>query len=190
MQFEEEIIKIKELELKWMKCCDLWNSFGINLNKSDNIKLNNEEFKRNKKYKSKVINHDNLSDIAYIENRTPLIVTLPSTISPLDYSSIEDYALKIRNERGVAEPTEVIQQIEKSKQGDRQKSTLELLAEKRDYKRRRQTYRAKNTHLTKRTPTQVARDIIFLRLEELYNTKAIKLHKDDPFFIKKEEQEK
>jgi len=123
-----------------------------------------------------------------LKNRTPLIVTLPSTISPFEYSSLEEYALKIRNERGVTEPSEVIHQLDKPKQ-ERQKSALELLAEKRDYKRRRQTYRAKNTHITKRTPTQVARDNIFFRLDELYNTKAIKLRRDDPFFIKKEEQE-
>jgi U11/U12 small nuclear ribonucleoprotein SNRNP48 len=35
------------------------------------------------------------------------------------------------------------------------KSELELLAEKRDYKRRRQSYRAKNVHITKRTPIEV-----------------------------------
>eukprot|EP00028_Trichosphaerium_sp_Am-I-7-wt_P008215 CAMPEP_0168532386 /NCGR_PEP_ID=MMETSP0405-20121227/16196_1 /TAXON_ID=498012 /ORGANISM="Trichosphaerium sp, Strain Am-I-7 wt" /LENGTH=88 /DNA_ID=CAMNT_0008557737 /DNA_START=288 /DNA_END=554 /DNA_ORIENTATION=+ len=40
------------------------------------------------------------------------------------------------------------------------KSWLEMRAKQRDYKRRRQSYRAKNTHLTKRTPTQVARDTI------------------------------
>lgn len=31
---------------------------------------------------------------------------------------------------------------------------------KKDYKRRRQTYRAKLTHLTKRTPIQIQRDLI------------------------------
>ena len=35
------------------------------------------------------------------------------------------------------------------------RSHLEVMAELRDYKRRRQTYRAQNTHVTKRTPTEV-----------------------------------
>lgn len=35
------------------------------------------------------------------------------------------------------------------------KSRAQLLAEERDYRRRRKKYRAKNVHLTKRTPTQV-----------------------------------
>jgi len=51
---------------------------------------------------------------------------------------------------------------------DRPKSELEILAEQRDYRRRRQTYRAKNVHITKRTPTQVQRDIIFYLFKEIY----------------------
>ena len=39
------------------------------------------------------------------------------------------------------------------------KSELELLAEQRDYKRRRQSYRAKNVHITKRTPIEVRRAV-------------------------------
>ena len=39
--------------------------------------------------------------------------------------------------------------------GAKGKSQLELLKEQRDYKRRRQTYRAKNVHITRRTPAQV-----------------------------------
>lgn len=35
------------------------------------------------------------------------------------------------------------------------KSHLEVLAEMRDYKRRRQSYRAKNVHITKKTYTEV-----------------------------------
>lgn len=35
------------------------------------------------------------------------------------------------------------------------KSHLEVLAEMRDYKRRRQSYRAKNVHITKKSYTEV-----------------------------------
>lgn len=35
------------------------------------------------------------------------------------------------------------------------KSHLELMAEMRDYKRRRQSYRAKNVHITKKSYTEV-----------------------------------
>lgn len=38
----------------------------------------------------------------------------------------------------------------------RGKTYLQLLKEKRDYKRRRQKYRAKNVHVTRRTPTEVS----------------------------------
>eukprot|EP00002_Diphylleia_rotans_P028044 TRINITY_DN5653_c0_g1_i1.p1 TRINITY_DN5653_c0_g1~~TRINITY_DN5653_c0_g1_i1.p1 ORF type:complete len:471 (+),score=101.84 TRINITY_DN5653_c0_g1_i1:873-2285(+) len=53
------------------------------------------------------------------------------------------------------------------KDGNQPKTKEELLAEERDYKRRRQSYRAKNVHLTKRTPTQVFRDIIEMRMQEI-----------------------
>lgn len=36
------------------------------------------------------------------------------------------------------------------------KSHLEILAEMRDYKRRRQSYRAKNVHITKKSYTEVS----------------------------------
>lgn len=36
------------------------------------------------------------------------------------------------------------------------KSYLEILAEVRDYKRRRQSYRAKNVHITKKSYTEVS----------------------------------
>ena len=40
-------------------------------------------------------------------------------------------------------------------QNQGQKTREELLAEQRDYKRRRKSYRAKNIKITQRTPTQV-----------------------------------
>ena len=46
-----------------------------------------------------------------------------------------------------------IYRTEQQNQG--QKSRAELLAEMRDYKRRRKSYRAKNISITKRTTTQV-----------------------------------
>uniref|UniRef100_A0A8U7N5G7 Small nuclear ribonucleoprotein U11/U12 subunit 48 n=1 Tax=Corvus moneduloides TaxID=1196302 RepID=A0A8U7N5G7_CORMO len=49
------------------------------------------------------------------------------------------------------------------------KSHLEILAEMRDYKRRRQSYRAKNVHITKKSYTEVIRDVIGVHLEELSN---------------------
>ena len=39
--------------------------------------------------------------------------------------------------------------------GGNKRSYLEQLKDLRDYKRRRQSYRAKNVHITRRTPVQV-----------------------------------
>jgi len=46
-------------------------------------------------------------------------------------------------------------QKDSGKQGDSDISNLEKLARQRDYKRRRQTYRAKNVHITKRSTVEV-----------------------------------
>ena len=56
----------------------------------------------------------------------------------------------------------------RSTAADKGKSALELMQEQRDYKRRRQRYRARNTHLTKRRPAEVARDMIRERMHELF----------------------
>merc|ERR1712071_349819 len=47
------------------------------------------------------------------------------------------------------------------------KSHLEVLAEMRDYKRRRQSYRAKNVHITKKSYTEVIREVIDVHSVEL-----------------------
>ncbi|XP_044150245.1 U11/U12 small nuclear ribonucleoprotein 48 kDa protein [Bufo gargarizans] len=47
------------------------------------------------------------------------------------------------------------------------KSHLEIMAEMRDYKRRRQSYRAKNVHITKKSYTEIMRDVINVHMEEL-----------------------
>ncbi|KAM4601442.1 U11/U12 small nuclear ribonucleoprotein 48 kDa protein [Polymixia lowei] len=60
--------------------------------------------------------------------------------------------------------------VAKLKKGDEQnepKSHLELMAEMRDYKRRRQSYRAKNVHITKKSYTEVIREVIKVHSGEL-----------------------
>ncbi|XP_056142246.1 U11/U12 small nuclear ribonucleoprotein 48 kDa protein [Lampris incognitus] len=62
-----------------------------------------------------------------------------------------DLVAKLKKEEGQNEP----------------KSHLELMAEMRDYKRRRQSYRAKNVHITKKSYTEVIREVIEVHSEEL-----------------------
>ncbi|KAL9962394.1 hypothetical protein ACROYT_G031494 [Oculina patagonica] len=50
---------------------------------------------------------------------------------------------------------------------DQPKSRFEVLAEQRDYKRRRQSYRAKNVHITKRSAVEVMRDLIETQMHVL-----------------------
>ncbi|ORY05856.1 hypothetical protein K493DRAFT_296260 [Basidiobolus meristosporus CBS 931.73] len=51
-------------------------------------------------------------------------------------------------------------------QNQKRKSKADLLAEQRDYKRRRKSYRAKNVRITQRTPTQIQRDLIAAYMED------------------------
>ena len=51
----------------------------------------------------------------------------------------------------------LVQKDLQQKPGDSEPTTLEEMAKQRDYKRRRQTYRAKNVHITKRSTVEVNR---------------------------------
>lgn len=55
----------------------------------------------------------------------------------------------------------------KGTEGDQPKTRFEVLAEQRDYKRRRQSYRAKNVHITKRSAVEVMRDLIETQMHVL-----------------------
>ncbi|XP_051711836.1 U11/U12 small nuclear ribonucleoprotein 48 kDa protein isoform X2 [Oryctolagus cuniculus] len=68
------------------------------------------------------------------------------------------------------------------------KSYLEILAEVRDYKRRRQSYRAKNVHITKKSYTEVIRDVINVHMEELSNHWQEEQEKAEDGAEKKEER--
>ncbi|XP_043973293.1 U11/U12 small nuclear ribonucleoprotein 48 kDa protein [Gambusia affinis] len=62
---------------------------------------------------------------------------------------------------------DLVSKLKKDEQQNEPKSHLELMAEMRDYKRRRQSYRAKNVHITKKSYTEVIREVISVHSEEL-----------------------
>ncbi|KPP72572.1 U11/U12 small nuclear ribonucleoprotein 48 kDa protein-like [Scleropages formosus] len=64
------------------------------------------------------------------------------------------------------------------------KSHLEVLAEMRDYKRRRQSYRAKNVHITKKTYTEVIREVI-----DVHSAELARLWQEEELEEKEEEDE-
>lgn len=53
------------------------------------------------------------------------------------------------------DPDEAKEEEEMRTAGESRRNYLKQLKEQRDYKRRRQSYRAKNVHITRRTPVQV-----------------------------------
>ncbi|XP_047212393.1 U11/U12 small nuclear ribonucleoprotein 48 kDa protein [Girardinichthys multiradiatus] len=62
---------------------------------------------------------------------------------------------------------DLVSKLQKGEEQNEPKSHLELMAEMRDYKRRRQSYRAKNVHITKKSYTEVIREVISVHSEEL-----------------------
>ncbi|KAM4736678.1 U11/U12 small nuclear ribonucleoprotein 48 kDa protein-like isoform 2-T2 [Anableps anableps] len=62
---------------------------------------------------------------------------------------------------------DLVSKLQKDEEQKEPKSHLELMAEMRDYKRRRQSYRAKNVHITKKSYTEVIREVISVHSEEL-----------------------
>ncbi|XP_008321151.1 U11/U12 small nuclear ribonucleoprotein 48 kDa protein [Cynoglossus semilaevis] len=62
---------------------------------------------------------------------------------------------------------DLVSKLKKAEEEKEPKTHLELMAEMRDYKRRRQSYRAKNVHITKKSYTEVIREVINVHSEEL-----------------------
>ncbi|XP_044062926.1 U11/U12 small nuclear ribonucleoprotein 48 kDa protein [Siniperca chuatsi] len=62
---------------------------------------------------------------------------------------------------------DLVSKLRKDEEQNEPKTHLELMAEMRDYKRRRQSYRAKNVHITKKSYTEVIREVINVHSEEL-----------------------
>lgn len=62
---------------------------------------------------------------------------------------------------------DLVKKLQKDEEQNEPKTHLELIAEMRDYKRRRQSYRAKNVHITKKSYTEVIREVISVHSEEL-----------------------
>ncbi|XP_033011854.1 U11/U12 small nuclear ribonucleoprotein 48 kDa protein [Lacerta agilis] len=97
-------------------------------------------------------------------------------LTQADRLAIYDYVLaETKKQRSISQLAEndsdlFVDLAAKVNQDDGQKgpkSHLEILAEMRDYKRRRQSYRAKNVHITKKSYTEVIRDVIGVHMEEL-----------------------
>uniref|UniRef100_A0A671L4W0 U11/U12 small nuclear ribonucleoprotein 48 kDa protein-like n=1 Tax=Sinocyclocheilus anshuiensis TaxID=1608454 RepID=A0A671L4W0_9TELE len=62
---------------------------------------------------------------------------------------------------------DLVAKLKKDEEQSEPKSHLEVLAEMRDYRRRRQSYRAKNVHITKKSYTEVIREVINIHSGEL-----------------------
>ncbi|XP_040020605.2 U11/U12 small nuclear ribonucleoprotein 48 kDa protein [Gasterosteus aculeatus] len=62
---------------------------------------------------------------------------------------------------------DLVSKLQKDEEQNEPKTHLELMAEMRDYKRRRQSYRAKNVHITKKSYTEVIREVINVHSGEL-----------------------
>ncbi|XP_063426439.1 U11/U12 small nuclear ribonucleoprotein 48 kDa protein-like isoform X1 [Mytilus trossulus] len=99
---------------------------------------------------------------------TPNEVTVQLT--PAERAAIHNYVVeKAKNERRLNShesdqflSTDLQDMIKQKDALDRNKpkSYMEYLAQQRDYKRRRQSYRAKNVHITRKSYTEIIREVI------------------------------
>ncbi|XP_052106821.1 U11/U12 small nuclear ribonucleoprotein 48 kDa protein-like isoform X2 [Mytilus californianus] len=99
---------------------------------------------------------------------TPNEVTVQLT--PAERAAIHDYVVeKAKNERRLNRhesdqflSTDLQEMVKQKDALDRNKpkSYMEYLAQQRDYKRRRQSYRAKNVHITRKSYTEIIREVI------------------------------
>ncbi|XP_054637908.1 U11/U12 small nuclear ribonucleoprotein 48 kDa protein [Dunckerocampus dactyliophorus] len=91
-----------------------------------------------------------------------------------DRLALYDHVINTLNKEKVAASSSndelYVDLVSKLKKGEKQnepKTHLERMAEMRDYKRRRQSYRAKNVHITKKSYTEVIREVIQVHSDEL-----------------------
>ncbi|XP_068705639.1 U11/U12 small nuclear ribonucleoprotein 48 kDa protein-like [Montipora foliosa] len=97
-----------------------------------------------------------------------------SEFTPQQRLSMYEHVIQVSNAKREVKKQELEVELESKSNdttgGDGQgqpKSRYELLAEQRDYKRRRQSYRAKNVHITKRSAVEVMRDLIETQMNVL-----------------------
>ncbi|CAG04553.1 unnamed protein product [Tetraodon nigroviridis] len=91
-------------------------------------------------------------------------------LSVADRLALYHHVVGVLNEkRDACEPSgqddlyvDWVSKLQKGEEQNEPKTHLELMAEMRDYKRRRQSYRAKNVHITKKSYTEVIREVISL----------------------------
>ncbi|XP_041799357.1 U11/U12 small nuclear ribonucleoprotein 48 kDa protein isoform X2 [Chelmon rostratus] len=91
-----------------------------------------------------------------------------------DRLAVYDHVISTLNQQKEAASTsnddlyvDLVSKLQKDEEQNEPKTHLELMAEMRDYKRRRQSYRAKNVHITKKSYTEVIREVINVHSDEL-----------------------
>ncbi|KAM3928586.1 U11/U12 small nuclear ribonucleoprotein 48 kDa protein isoform 2-T2 [Leptodactylus fuscus] len=107
-------------------------------------------------------------------------LTAADRLAIYDYVLLETKRQAPADERNASDLFEDL--TAKINQDDEQKcpkSHLEIMAEMRDYKRRRQSYRAKNVHITKKSYTEIIRDVINVHMEELSSKWQDEVHDEE-----------
>ncbi|XP_026225659.1 U11/U12 small nuclear ribonucleoprotein 48 kDa protein [Anabas testudineus] len=89
-----------------------------------------------------------------------------------DRLALYDHVVGVLNQQKEAASNDdlyvdLVSKLQKDEEQNEPKTHLELMAEMRDYKRRRQSYRAKNVHITKKSYTEVIREVINVHSDEL-----------------------
>ncbi|GIY51601.1 hypothetical protein CDAR_365221 [Caerostris darwini] len=117
---------------------------------------------------------DEMPDVPKTSDRWEVDFNPEQRLAVYDY--VVEEAKKANQRNNVDLEDLMIDFEKKDDKTDRPKTQLEILAEQRDYKRRRQSYRAKNVHITKKSYTEIMKEVIEnqtsfladLRKQEIY----------------------
>lgn len=112
-------------------------------------------------------------------------------MSPEERKILYDYTIELSREKLgrskdyindpdlIRDDIKSVTKKQKDNENEDDKSYLEVLKDMRDYRRRRQSYRAKNVHITKKTPKQIFHDIIETRMKEIRSSLGLEEDEDE-----------
>ncbi|KFM71517.1 U11/U12 small nuclear ribonucleoprotein, partial [Stegodyphus mimosarum] len=113
--------------------------------------------------------HDEIPNVPRTVDRSVVELTPEQRLAIYDYVVKEGKAAN--KPKNVTVEDLLFDFGKKDEQEGRPKTQLEILAELRDYKRRRQSYRAKNVHITKKSYTELMKEVIENQITYLSETR-------------------
>ncbi|XP_046703103.1 U11/U12 small nuclear ribonucleoprotein 48 kDa protein isoform X2 [Silurus meridionalis] len=107
------------------------------------------------------------ADVPQNHKRAICDLTMADRLALYDHVILEAKQQRVNASNNEDLYVDLVSKLNKDEERSGPKSHLEVLAEMRDYRRRRQSYRAKNVHITKKSYTEIIREVIDVHSGEL-----------------------